>query len=78
MAFEIKLTLTCPRCGSRLTLREYGKYVQLYCSECGLSVAIRKRVILMRHVNYDEEVLDWSSALGFLYSLLKGKATASY
>ncbi|WP_291767883.1 hypothetical protein [Caldivirga sp. UBA161] len=78
MAFELKLTLDCPRCGNKLTLREYNKYVQLYCDKCNLSITIRKRIILMRHVDYDDDILDWSSALDFLYSLLKGKATASY
>ncbi|ABW01844.1 hypothetical protein Cmaq_1013 [Caldivirga maquilingensis IC-167] len=78
MTLELKLTLDCPRCGNKLTLREYNKYVQLYCDKCNLSVTIRKRIILMRHVDYDDDVLDWSSALDFLYSLLKGKATASY
>lgn len=74
MAFEVELTLRCPRCGGGLTLREYSKHVQLYCSHCRLNVTIRKRVILTKHVNYDEDVLDWASALDFLYSLLKGKA----
>lgn len=76
MALEVKLTLTCPRCGSRLILREYRRHVQLYCSKCGLSVTIRKRLILTKHINYDESVLDWASAIDFLYSLLKGKASA--
>ncbi len=77
MVIQLSLTFKCPRCGSNLVMREYSKHVQVYCPNCMLSITVSKRLMLTRHVDYDNRRFDWVRALEFLYELIQEKATYS-